>query len=149
MRISDWGKAQKLMDEFGSFLNPRKLREFAIENPKSLNDIWSNNDHFPCADFVGVYFIFDKNKKLLYIGKASASSSIGKRLDTYFKSDKEVLNGWKLTSPNWSIDPHFIAAIGVEKMLQGSSDQGWLAPDLEEFLIGRFENLPDNTQLKN
>lgn len=144
---SDWNKVLNLLLEFRYFLNtPNKLK---VEGPISLNDLWKDGQ-YPCAEYVGCYFIFDQAGTLLYIGKASASSSIGRRLSTYFKNDPQDSKKWvKEKSHVWSKAPFYIAAIGVEKMGMGNDSFGWLAPSLEEFLIGRFGDLPDNTQLKN
>jgi len=115
--------------------------------------LWESQGYNPCANFVGVYFIFSESGKLLYVGKASAHNSIGKRLNTYF-----------ITNPNnkfqysiryeWTEKPYYIAAIGIQKTIIMKQVQkripelSWIASALEEYLIDHLHHeigLPDNS----
>ncbi|MBT3917401.1 MAG: GIY-YIG nuclease family protein [Rhodospirillaceae bacterium] len=84
----------------------------------------------------GVYAIFGPSKLLLYVGKASLRSSLGKRLVTYFKNSSDGLRGEQRKHHTWSEDPQFILTIRVNKP--------WEAPSLEEYLINKLQP-KDNT----
>ena len=93
---------------------------------------------YPQAERQGVYLIFNENKDLLYIGKASMNNNIGSRLGSYFsyKSDKVTCK----VNHSWSSSPNYVVTIAVP---DGMSFE---APALEEYLITEFSNsLPDNT----
>jgi hypothetical protein len=83
------------------------------------------NDQYPNADRKGVYLIFGKTGRLLYVGKASMGASIGGRLGTYFAGKKEC----RLISTDWTERPTYVATIAVP---EGMSFE---APALEEYLI--------------
>ena len=90
---------------------------------------WPND--YPFVNSAGVYFIFDSDLQILYIGKASMSSWLGARLSTYFRKGP---NGECILkhADYWKGAPQFVAVI---PMVQ---DFKWEAPALEEYLIMRF-----------
>ena len=87
---------------------------------------WPNSDH------AGVYLIFDKNGKLLYVGKAWA---LGHRLASYFQYRQprgegnacEIVHAW--TPPG----PMYIATVAVP------DDSKFEAASLEEYLINELK----------
>ncbi len=85
---------------------------------------------FPEAKATGCYFIFDTEDRLLYIGKASLKSTIGRRLSTYFRWG---VGGLKLQHSGWSEgkEPTFVRAVSVAEPYQAAS--------LEEYLIDRLQ----------
>lgn len=92
---------------------------------------------YPHAEKKGVYLIFNENKELIYIGKASMNNNIGKRLGSHFsyESDKVTCK----INHSWSSSPKYIITIAVP---DGMSFE---APALEEYLITEFaDSLPDN-----
>lgn len=153
--MSDLNEIITLVNDFKNFFVPSKIStipdHLSVSNVMDLNFIFKHNEKFPRADCVGVYLIFSANRDLLYIGKASASSSIGIRLSTYFKNDKSKESCWKYPeSHTWEIEPRYVAAIGLGSA-EPNAEFAWLAPALEEFLISRFredgklENIQANT----
>ena len=120
-------------------------RRYFAGKPKALDisdcyDLKSNwPDVWPRCDKAGVYAIFNRNKKLLYVGKASQSSCIGVRLSSYFRYEKGAKGkGPCTTHPDheWTSAPRYVLAIAV-----GEAHQ---APSLEEYLIEKLEPI-DNT----
>lgn len=91
------------------------------------------NEDYPNAARKGVYLIFGRSGRVLYIGKASLGASIGGRLGTYFAGKNEC----RLLSTDWTERPTYIATIAVP---QGMSFE---AAALEEYLI-RCLNPCDN-----
>ncbi|MAI30346.1 MAG: hypothetical protein CMM07_01590 [Rhodopirellula sp.] len=82
--------------------------------------IWPNNG------LPGVYFIFDENLSLLYIGKAK---NLGRRLSSYFSyaSDRSC----RVKETEWSVKPHFLVTASIGEFFE--------APSLEEYLIEKFK----------
>lgn len=95
-------------------------------------------DDWPFVESPGVYFVFDADMQVLYIGKASMNSCFGARLSTYFRSgaDKECV---VKNSESWKGDPHFVAVIPMEKKYR------FEAPALEEYLITKLKPI-DNKE---
>ena len=91
---------------------------------------------YPYAERAGVYLIFSELLDILYIGKASMGSCIGKRLWTYFHFalEQECI----LKHSTWTQPPRFLMIVAVPE------DMPFEAPALEEFLIGRLLP-PDNS----
>ncbi len=101
-------------------------------------DLFPGTDEAECEDrwpnvySPGVYLIFDVNKRVIYIGKASMNSWFGARLGTYFKlgPDKSCV---VLDADKWNGDPRFVAVIPMQE------DFRFEAPALEEFLITKLQ----------
>ena len=94
--------------------------------PKQWPAPWPNNDS------AGVYFVFDENQLLVYIGKSSMSSSVGFRLSAYFGFDAE--RRCRIKHPqSWNGTPRYVATIGMEKKYR------FEAPALEEYLIAELD----------
>ena len=90
---------------------------------------------YPHAERAGVYFVLDDRLNLLYVGKASMGSCIGKRLGSYFTYAPD--GGCQVLHDGWSSRPRYVATIAVPE------NAPFEAPALEEFLISRL-NPPDN-----
>ena len=92
-------------------------KPFDTDNPWDYSS-WPNNG------LPGVYIFTDKNKKVLYVGKASAT--ISARLSAYWcKGDKG-----ETKSKDWkSKNIRYVYTIGVP------NDRAFEAPSIEEFLI--------------
>lgn len=145
-----WQDIIEAVENFREHFDPGKLPQFCAEGPTTLDTIWADNLSWPCASYVGIYCILGANQELLYIGKASAMSSIGKRLSTYFKNNPSDKRKW-ITSkghqwPEDRVAPHSVATIGIEKITNGSQppNWAWLSPSLEEYLITQLSP-PANT----
>lgn len=92
-------------------------------------------DSWPFGDRAGVYFVFGREMKLLYIGKASMNNCMGARLSHWFWGD---CHSECKVHGKWSEDPFFVQSLAMPAGLE------FEAPALEEFLI-REINPPDNT----
>ncbi len=112
------------------YRNP-SLPEFEISDSYNLKEDWP--DIWPHAERTGCYVILGANKEILYVGKASLGSAIGKRLSTHFVygPNKECLPKYK-----WETQPCCVAAIAVHDAIE--------APSLEEYLIRELRPA-DNT----
>jgi hypothetical protein len=84
---------------------------------------------YPSDQRAGVYLIYSDTFELLYVGKASMGSCLGKRLYTYFGAAQECV----LKHTTWTQSPRFMLTIAVPESMP------FEAPALEEFLIGRLE----------
>ena len=89
-------------------------------------------DDWPFVESPGVYFVFDADMQVLYIGKASMNSWFGNRLHTYFRSgnDKKCV---VQNLDSWKGDPRFMAVIPME------AEYRFEAPALEEYLITKLK----------
>lgn len=84
-------------------------------------------DVWPHASRQGVYVIFGPGIKLLYIGKASMTNTIGGRLYRWFKYSPS--GGCRVADPGWSMTPMYVATIPAPENMP------FEAPALEEYLI--------------
>ena len=157
---SDWETAKDTAKAFAGLLaDEPKLKVLdAIEGAelKSLNSLWKENLQYPRAEYVGVYFIFSEKGKLLYVGKASNSSSIGIRLSSYFKTDPHNKTKYSCTG-QWKTKPAWVGALGIQSIKERriASDgrtrlpeYSWVAAGIEEFLIDQLDEkigLSENT----
>ncbi|MEQ8178344.1 MAG: GIY-YIG nuclease family protein [Amphiplicatus sp.] len=100
---------------YGKVVSDKSEDMISIESVFNPPQSWDLGSQF------GVYCIYDQDRELLYIGKASCASSIGSRLTYWF--------GIKTFSPrgNWRTRPAFFFCI--------ATTHHWEAPSLEEFLI--------------
>ncbi len=103
------------------YRNP-SLPEFEISDYYDLKEDWP--DTWPHAERAGCYVILGDNEEILWVGKASLRSAIGKRLSDHFGygPNKECLPGG-----NWSAEPRRVISIAVHDAVE--------APSLEEYLI--------------
>jgi hypothetical protein len=108
---------------------------FPDNSSKESEHVWP--DSWPSASESGVYFVFDAELQVLYIGKASMNSSIGARLSTYFGPgpNKECIARKK---EHWNGTPRYVAVISMQP------DFRFEAPALEEYLITKLQPI-DNT----
>jgi len=95
---------------------------------------------YPYADRAGVYLICDKDERVLYVGKASLTSTLGARLGHYFRYAPDGVSCCLNKEHEWSKVPRYLVTVAVP------CDMAFEAPALEEFLITKYENdLPNNT----
>lgn len=113
-------------------LNLKKLK-FKVSDPYDLVEDWKVKDsYYPFRNRQGIYAIFDAEWGLLYIGKASNESTIGKRLGTYFKDDEDGKFRLVDSEKSWGDKrPRYIIAVSVSEAYE--------APSLEEFLISNLQ----------
>ena len=92
---------------------------------------------YPFDQRAGTYLIYSESLELLYVGKASMGSCIGKRLWTYFHyaADQECT----LKHSTWTQPPRFLLIVAAPEGMP------FEAPALEEFLIGRLQ--PSNNSV--
>lgn len=123
-----------------------KIREYAdryaLKLPKPLSEPYDltrqwKTDSFPHADHPGCYFIFDADGDLLYIGKASLRSTVGRRLATYF-----LWNGKEVDPKHdgWTKTPSHIRTQPVAKAYEAAS--------MEEFLITELQPSQNTSGIK-
>ncbi len=136
---------QELTDRVRAYCATYNLDGCTISDPYFVHEQWQSTS-FPNAEKPGCYAFFDDCGTLLYIGKASCGSTIGRRAATYFK--------WGIDKPEelgrtgcayWTGIPTVLHTIPVEEAHQ--------APSLEEYLIehlhppenrtGRSRKVPD------
>lgn len=79
--MTDYDGLKKTIDEFNREL-PRPNLTLLLEelSPIKTEEMWQH------ADKAGLYFLFDQEKILQYIGKASFNSNIGVRIGSRFSS---------------------------------------------------------------
>lgn len=127
---------EECLAKFRTLLAPEAVvPEFEISDRYDIKSDWQKS--LPHAAEAGVYLIYSADETLLYIGKASAGSTIGRRLDKYFKGADG--QGVSRKNMKWTKEPRYIRAVKV------ASDFKFFAPALEEFLIDRMQP-PDNRQ---
>jgi hypothetical protein len=92
---------------------------------------WRWDEKWPNSDRAGVYLIFDKAGKLLYVGK---SSVIGGRLSKYFQYEqpRTEVKMCKIVDDWGGETPMYVVAVAVP------DSSTFEAAALEEFLIGRL-----------
>jgi len=83
---------------------------------------------YPSDQRAGVYLIYSDALELLYVGKASIGSCLGKRLYTYFGAAQECV----LKHTTWTQSPRFMLTVAVPESMP------FEAPALEEFLVERL-----------
>lgn len=97
------------------------------KKPYDLIDGWDPDSYWPNADKQGIYAIFCADSVLLYVGKASLSGTIGRRLATYFIDNPDGAGAITTPGHSWSRDPRYVLTVSVKN--------AWEAPSLEEYLI--------------
>ena len=106
--------------------------EICLSEPYKLKEDWTVKS-FPNASDCGCYVFYDKDFSLLYIGKASLKSTIGRRAASYFNYDK---TDNILTTNNKEWEPEFLQTIKV--------NNPWEAPSLEEYLIHHLQPITNS-----
>ena len=102
---------------------------------------WAPSNPWPHAARAGVYFVLDADLELLYVGKASQGSSVGKRLSAHFKYRSYPDDRTCVPTGDWIGDPRFVMAVAVP------DDSRFEASSLEEYLIALLAP-PENTRGK-
>lgn len=121
--MADYNELKKVIQEFNAKLPRPNLTLILGElSPIVTKEKWQN------ADAHGIYFLFDQNNILQYIGKASASKSdIGKRIGgRFFSTD------CRFREPKFQYVTQ-IATIALP------NDRIFEASSIEEYLIGRMK----------
>lgn len=130
------------------YCNKYRRADFPTLKISGLYDLFPDSEHpglrtqfswpdsWPGAGKAGVYFFFDSELTLLYIGKASMGNSLGGRLSSFcgFGPNRKC----SMKDDGWKGNPRFVAVISVADHLK------FEAPALEEFLIGELQPI-DNT----
>jgi hypothetical protein len=93
---------------------------------------WGPQEIWPNADSPGVYFVFDPDLRLLYVGQ---SSLLGRRLSQWFIGSAQCDH----IQGTWKSKPRFVATISVQRHFEVLALEGFL---IELFLP------PENTSLK-
>lgn len=94
---------------------------------------------YPNASRRGVYLIFGKSGRLLYLGKAS-QQAIGNRLGAYFHYEEN--RACRILHSGWSETPSYVVTIAVD------DDKWFEASALEEFLIVALKPCDNSRGLK-
>lgn len=106
---------------------PRHNLYLEISEPFDTNNPWDHSS-WPNNGLPGVYIFADEDKKVLYIGKASAT--ITARLSAYWCKGE---NG-ETKSKDWkSENIRYVYTIGIPR------NRAFEAPSIEEFLIGEVQ----------
>ena len=97
---------------------------------------WKPDITIPCAADKGVYAFFNKQEDLLYVGKASHSDSLGKRICSYFHAETDD-QGARPRHP-WTANgrPRYVLITATYHAFE--------APSLEEYLIQELQP-PENS----
>ena len=111
------------------------LKKVKIYDPYDLIEDWPNA--WPFAGKPGIYVFLNRNKRIIYVGKASINNTIAARLSAYFVYGKDGKFRTK-RGHNWTTKPRYVVAVTVNKAFE--------APSLEEFLIGKIKP-EDNTRI--
>jgi hypothetical protein len=96
--------------------------------PLALSELCDSTDSalpWPHAGNPGVYALFDANRELLYIGKASCNRTLGQRLRAHFNK-------------NGAAKSQAFASVGYIATIPVPTDRAFEAPAIEEFLIARL-----------
>jgi len=101
------------------------------DEARSVPSDWGKE--WPNSNNAGLYFIFDRDYQLLYVGKASMDHCIGDRLSAHFPNDKATET---CRLARWNKEqPMYIATVGVPK------DIRFEAAALEEYLIDKLKTV--------
>lgn len=118
-------------------LGPFEMSELYDLFPYEANEVnapvkgsWPST--YPFSERAGVYGFFDKDMKLIYIGKASMRNSIGGRLGSYFSFSNGCGSPCRLNH-EWDLSPRFVFVVAAPY------DSRFEAPALEEYLITKFK----------
>lgn len=133
--LNELNKQNANFNIYLSPINEIKIEEkyFDIEN-QGWNDI-----NLGEVAYAGVYIIIgtddNSGKNVIYIGKASLSSSIGKRLNPHlFNSRKTFDKGFNFYGNPFTL--YRVYTINLEKV-----NMIFMAPALEEYLITNVHNI--------
>ena len=91
----------------------------------------------------GCYGVFDKNKSLLYVGKAD---HFGKRLGKHFRYDKRKQQGVARES-GWTRQPRYVLTMVVIHKWEAPSLEAYLITSMEKHLVKQGRSL-DNVRGK-
>lgn len=122
-----WEIVERELEEFQKYLTPKvpqvRIRK-GFDRQENDRHKWASENR-DLLNQRGVYLFFDKEEKLIYVGKASTSNWFDKRVWTHEDQAK-----FQSRPARW------IDFIPFEEGLE------FLAPALEEFLIGRLNPVP-------
>lgn len=122
MGNADYNALKLAVDEFNNNY-PRPQLNLVLNPlaPVNTMEMWQN------ADKKGVYFLFDSDSRLQYIGKASFNSSIGYRIGTRFSS-KDCR----------CLDDRF-SSVSMLATIALPDERAFEAAAIEEYLISRLQ----------
>lgn len=130
-------RVQSCLRKFRGFLKADRFPTFDVGSVVPIDDFWHLDCYFPGAENgarnAGIYFILDEARRIIYIGKASANSSIGARLATYFEDNGEANRPWRISTAGEKLKTYSPDAVAVITFSDYSFS--WIVPALEEFLI--------------
>ena len=98
------------------YRNP-SLPEFEISGYYDLKKDWPDG-YWPHNERTGCYIILGTNEEILYVGKASLGSTIGRRLSSHFKSVKSGPGA--VPKYEWKTQPRYVAAIAVHDAIEAT-----------------------------
>jgi hypothetical protein len=136
------------ISEFNNFLSIDFQIEILDKNKINDNDYfldlknkkWGDYSFPKSREYPGVYFYFGFNIKnsndiCVYIGKASFSSTTGKRLWSHFKNKEQINIDETTYYKNGDYAVEMICIIPFK-----DHDMGFFSSSLEEFLIQKLSN---------
>lgn len=117
----NYNELKEVIDQFNRELpRPNLTLVLGELSPIKTKQMWQN------ADKAGIYFLFDQNENLQYIGKASFGSNIGVRIGTRFSS-----KDCRCFDSKFEIITQ-VATIALP------DDRVFEVPSIEEYLIGNL-----------
>jgi hypothetical protein len=121
-------KAKYRRDDFPD-LEPSGLYALHGDETRGVASDWDKE--WPNSRATGVYFIFESEFLLLYIGKASMNDYIGVRLSEHLPSDKTTKE-CKIVGWGKEQQPMYVVTVAIPQ------DIKFEAAALEEYLIGKL-----------
>jgi hypothetical protein len=110
---------------------------FPDQEEPQLEIAWRWPEPWPNGLSRGVYFVFARGGRLLYVGKGSGMKArIGNRLTRWFQTEKAT-QACKVVDPGWTEKPMYVATVAV------ADHMSFEACALEEYLIQKLSP-PDN-----
>ncbi len=106
-------------------------RTYGIAVNHDIYDLTPDNRReLPFSRCAGCYCFYAEDGRLLYIGKASMSHTLGPRIMSWFKVRPEFAP----RHSGWTAPPRYLLVFKV--------NNHWEAPSLEEYLIGHVKPPP-------
>ena len=139
MSTSEYPTVSNFCEKIADYEKNYRLDHLGVDpEPYDLIHDWDADKPWPNAEHQGVYAIFCEEMELLYVGKASLSSSLGARLASYFVKNLNGPGAAIRSGHSWTRTPGYVFTAKVNK--------AWEAPSLEEYLITELQ--PSDNQRK-